>query len=342
MNGQSSSWLSIRAALPQGSVLGPLFFLIYINDLPEGLISEVKLFADDTSLLSIVNSVNTSAATLNNVLLKIQDWAYQWKVSFNPDRTKQAQEIIFSRKKNAATHSPLFFINSEIKLRLNQKHLDLTLDSKLSFNEQINDKIHQANKGVGLLRKLQTILPRNSLLTIYKSFKRPLLDYADVIYDQPSNASFAKKIESVQYNAALAITGAIKGSSREKLYQELGLEYLYRRRWARRFCLLYKVFSTGQPSYIYDLLPPLRSSRRHVNSFNLVTCKSEYFKNSFIPNVIYEWNELDPDICSSASYNLFRNTLLKFIRPLQRKRFSINDSVGLKLLTRLRLGFSHL
>ena len=134
-------------------------------------------------------------------------------MSFNPDRTKQAQEIIFSRRKNAATHPPLFFNNSEIKLSSNQKHFGLTLYSKLSFNEHINDKIHQANKGVGLLRELQTILPRNSLLTIYKSFIRPLLDYADVIYDQPSNASFSKKIESVQYNSALAITGAIKGSS---------------------------------------------------------------------------------------------------------------------------------
>ena len=121
------------------------------------------------------------------------------------------------------------------------------------------------------------------------------------------------------------------------MYQELGLEYLYRRRWARRFCLLYKVFSTGQPSYIYDLLPPLRSSRRHVNSFNLVTCKSEYFKNSFIPNVIYEWNKLDPDIRSSASYNLFRNILLKFIRAVPNKTFNINDSVGGKLLTKLYL-----
>ena len=116
-------------------------------------------------------------------------------------------------------------------------------------------------------------MPRNSLLTIYKWFIRPLLDYADVIYDQVSNAAFSKKIEPVQYNAVLAITGAIKGSSREKLYQELGMEYLYRRRWARRSCLLYKVFQTGQPSYIYDLLPPLRSFRRQVNSFNLVTCK---------------------------------------------------------------------
>ena len=79
-------------------------------------------------------------------------------------------------------------------------------------------------------------------MTIYKSFIRPLLDYTDVIYDQFSNASFTYKIESVQYNVALAITGAIKGSSREKLYQELGLEYLYRRRWARRLCLLYIKF----------------------------------------------------------------------------------------------------
>ena len=218
---QSSSWLSIRAGVPQGSVLGPLLFLIYINDLPEGLNSEVKLFADNTSLFSIVNCVNTSASTLNSDLLKIQDWEYQWKMSFNPNRTTEAQEIIFSRKKNATTHPPLFFSNSEIKLSSNQKHLGLTLDIKLSLNEHIDDKINQANKGVGLLQKLQAILSRNSLLTIYKSFIRPLLDYADVIYDQPSNVSFSKRIESVQYNAALAITGAIKGFSREKLYQEL-------------------------------------------------------------------------------------------------------------------------
>ena len=217
----------IRAGGPQESVLDPLFFLIYINNLPEGLNSEVKLFADDTSLFSIVNCVNTSASTLNSDLLKIQDWAYQWKMSFNPDRTKQAQEIIFSRKKNATTHPPLFFNNSEIKLSSNQKHLGLTLDSKLSFNEHINDKIHQANKGVGLFRRQQTFLPCTSLLTIYKSFIRLLLDYAYVIYDQPSNASFSKKIESAQYNAALAIPGNIKGSCHEQLCQEIGLEYLY-------------------------------------------------------------------------------------------------------------------
>ena len=97
---------------------------------------------------------------------------------------------------------------------------------------------------------------------------------------------------NIMWNVDIALTVAIKGCSREKLYQELGLAYLYRRRWARRLCLLYEVFSTGQPSYINDLLPPLRSSGRHINFFNLVACKSEYLKNSFISNVIYEWNKV--------------------------------------------------
>ena len=127
---------------------------------------------------------------------------------------------------------------------------------------------------------------------------------------------FPKKKRIIQCNMAVAITGTIKGSFHEKLCQKLGLGYFYRRRWAKRMCLLYKVFSTGHPSYIYDLLPSMRSFRRHVNSFNMVSCKSE-FKNSFNPNVINEWNKLDPSIRSSTSYNLFRNTLLKFISPAQ-------------------------
>ena len=86
----------------------------------------------------------------------------------------------------------------------------------------------------------------------------------------------------------------------------------------------------------------MRNSCRHVNSFNTVSCKSEYFKNFFIPNVINAWSKLDSNIRSSTLYNLSRNTFLKFIRPVQRKTFNNNDSVGVKLLTRLGLGFSHL
>ena len=111
-----------------------------------------------------------------------------------------------------------------------QKHLGLILDTKLCFVEHLNQKISKANKGIGTIKGLRNYLPRNSLLTIYKSLIRPHLDYGDVIYDQPNIETFNQKMESVQYNAALAITGAIKGASRERLYQELGFESMKDRR----------------------------------------------------------------------------------------------------------------
>ena len=96
------------------------------------------------------------------------------------------------------------------------------------------------NKTISLLRKLQNNLPRAPLVTIYKSSVRPHLDYGDILYDQKFNNSFRERLESIQYNATLAITGAIRGSSREKLYQELGFESLQRRRWYRKLCLFFK------------------------------------------------------------------------------------------------------
>ena len=98
LNGQSSKWQNADAGVPQGSVLGPLFFLIYINGLPQGLHSDVKLFADETSLFSVMHDADASSATLNNDIVKIQKWAYNWKISFNTDRNKQAQEVIFQER----------------------------------------------------------------------------------------------------------------------------------------------------------------------------------------------------------------------------------------------------
>ena len=104
------------------------------------------------------------------------------------------------------------------------------LDTKLDFQEHLKSIFSKINKTIGVLRKLHHILPTSPLLTIYKSFIRPHLDYGDIIYDQAYNASFHQKLDSIQYNAALAITGAIREKSKEKLYDELGLETLEKRR----------------------------------------------------------------------------------------------------------------
>ena len=123
-----------------------------------------------------------------------------------------------------------------------QKHLGVTLDLKLTFEEHLLNVFKTVNRTIGLIRKLQNVLPRITLVTIYKAFVRSHLDYGDIFYNQAFNNFFHDRLESIQYNACLTIMGAIRGTSREKLYQELGLEPLRRRRWYRKLCLFYKVF----------------------------------------------------------------------------------------------------
>ena len=195
LNGQNSSWKNILTGIPQGSVLGPLLFLIYINDLPNGIESICKIFADDTSLFSEVKDATVSHTQLINDLNKISKWAFQWKMLFNPDPSKQAIEIRFSHKRDNVSYPSLVFNDNKVQLANSQKHLGLILDSKLDFNEYIDNKINKCNKVIGIMKKLSLILSRKSLPTIYKSFVRPNLDYADIIYDKPFNELLKEKLK---------------------------------------------------------------------------------------------------------------------------------------------------
>ena len=258
------------------------------------------------------------------------------------DVSKQAQKVICSRKKNINNHLVVLFNNLPINRKSIQKHLGLLLDEKLNFSEHIKEKLKKVNKSINLLRKLNLTLPRSSLLLIYKSFIRFHLDYGDIVYGQLNDSYLSEKIESLQYNAALAITGAIKGSSKEKLYQELGFESLKDRRWMRKLCYLSKVISSKRPSYLFDMLPSLQRSQRNQGFFQPLLCRIEIFKNSFLPYTINEWNKLDPQIRRIDSYVGFRKKLISFFEPTENKNFSIYGTSGIKLLNRLRVDFRHL
>ena len=212
------------AGAPQGSSLGPLLFLIFINNIPVNPGCNVKIFADETSLFSLVHDPNKSSAKLGRDLGRIARWAHQWKISFNPDPSKQAVEVYFSWKINSLDKPPVYFNNKSEASCETHKHSGLLLDKRLTFDRQIEEVILRANKGVGLITLLRRYLRRNSLLNIYNAFIRPHLDYGDVVYDFPGNASFMQKLESVQYNASLVITGCFCGTSRNTVYSELGLE----------------------------------------------------------------------------------------------------------------------
>ena len=202
-------------------------------------------------------------------------------MSFNPEVTKQTQEVVFSCKSQKVTHPTAYFNNYPVKRDSSQKHLGIHLDEKLDFINHIQEKISKANKGVGIIEKLNNTPPKKVQLTLYKSFVRPHLDYGDVIYDQPSNESL--KLETVQYNAALAITGSIQGTLEVKLYKEFGLELLKSRRWFRSLCCFYNIKTFGLPSYLSNLISASAHSYSTLNSEDVVTyhCRTDAFKYSF-------------------------------------------------------------
>ena len=183
-------------------------------------------------------------------------------------------------------------------------------------------------------------------MTIYKSFIRPHLDYGDIIYDQPDNENFCQKLESFQYNAALAITGAIKGTSQDKLYKELGLETLRFRRKFRRLCTLFRIMSSGLPKYLFNLIPSDTHlyNTRGFNKIGTYYCRTEAFKKSFFPHTIIDWNNLPIKLRTSKSLLSFRRNLLNSDegRPPPKPIYNIHNPAGIKFLTRLRLGLSHL
>ena len=196
---------------------------------------------------------------------------------FDHDLSKQAQEVMFSRKIKKLLHPTLLFNNVLLNNSLFQKHLSLTLDIKLNFSEHIKSITRKVSKTTGLSRKFQQMLPRSSLLTIYKTFIRSQSDYADIIYDQAYNSAFHDKLESIHYNACLTITGTIRGTSTEKLYQELGLESLKSRRWFRKLCHFYKMFNEKPPSCLFKLIPNFNRVYNTRLSYNIPKIKVGHF-----------------------------------------------------------------
>ena len=153
----------------------------------------------------------------------------------------------------------------------------------MDFHEHLQNVFKKINKIISLLRKLQNNLPRAPLVTIHKPFIKPNLDYGDILHDQKFNNSFHENLESIQYNAALAITGVIRGSSRETFYQELGFKSLQQQRWYRKICLFYRMMKNQSPKYLFELIPTARQvyMTRYNKSIPLLNVKHDYFKNPF-------------------------------------------------------------
>ena len=331
--------------MPQGSVLGPLFFLVYINDLPENVSCSVKLFADDTSLFSVVKNEYDTGLDMNRDLEKIRMWAWQWKMLFNADKT---EEVIFSWKRTKPHHPILKLGNEEVKTSSEHKHLGMILDHKLDFQSHIREVILKARRGIGLIKYLSKYVSREVLDQVYKLYIRPHLDYGDIIYhrfDPEMHLEITRKLEQVQYSAALAVTGTWRGTSRQKLYEELGWETLYHRRWYRRLTHFFCLRRSKSPEYLFNEIPQERQltySLRNPSAYEQPAARTVRFSNTYFRNTLFEWNSLDSETQNATTIAQFKKKLLSIIRPVKNSTYRISDISGIRLLTRLRLQFSAL
>ena len=318
LNGQASEWQMVSSGVPQGSVLGPLLFLIYINDIVDNINCDVRLFADDKSLFSIVNDATQTALKISEDLDKIKKWALQWKMEFNADKT---EEVIFSAKKQQPFHPSIEPGNQIITRKNEHKHLGVILDSKLNFQSQVREAVIKARRGISLIKYLSKYFSRDVLDEVYKLYVRPHLDYGDIIYhkfDQDMRSTVTKSIEQAQYTAALANTGAWKGTSRQKIYEELGWESMYDRRWYRRLCHFVQLRQSKTPEYLFNEIPPERQIPymiRNLRNYDPNFCRTNRFSNSYFRNTIYEFNLLNSEIRNSKSISEFKGKLLSVIRP---------------------------
>lgn len=336
----SSSVLPINAGVPQGSILGPLLFLIYINDIVNNIEANIRLFADDTSLYIIVDDPATSATILNRDLSSILAWSRLWLVSFNPSKT---ESLLFSRKRNKPAHPPLYFNNTPVSQVPNHKHLGVNLSEDTKWSTHVSTNINNAWKRIGMLKSLKFLISRSGLEKLYLSLIRPLLEYADVVWD---NCSVELKknndIEAVQNEAARIVTGATKFCNIDKLLKDLNWETLAERRRKHRLTLFYKMKNQISPNYLSNLIPQQPDQPYHLRARTDVPniyCNTQSYANSFLPLTIRQWNTLSPELRNSQSLGEFKRKLT-VKRQIPSDRFNVGNRKNQINHARLRLGCS--
>ena len=183
LNGISSEWREINAGVPQGSILGPLLFLVFINDIVDDIESQINLFADDTSLMMPIENIDSSFRALSNDLIKLSVWAKQWLVSFNANKTVY---MIFSLRKQNRNYPCLKFNDVTLKQVTTHTHLGITFNSKMTWHNHINRISEKASKVINMLKRIRHLIPRSCLEQSYKTLVLPIIEYGDVVYDNLS------------------------------------------------------------------------------------------------------------------------------------------------------------
>ena len=307
VNGENSKWAPVLSGVPQGSVIGPILFLIYINDLPRDVGSTVRLFADDTIMYRTINS-ERDGVSLQQDLNQLAAWEEKWQMKFHP---KKCSVIRITRRKKPIICD--YILHGHIlESKTDSKYFGVEINNKLCWNNHIDNICKKANSSLAFLRRNLQISQSHIKSQAYTTLVRPQLEYAAAVWD-PYTKEKQEQLEMVQRRAARYVCNNYsREASVTEMLQGLRWRSLLQRRTDIRLVLFYKcLHGLVALDIISDLISQTRTSR-HRNSISFFPSinSKDYLQQSFLPWTVIEWNSLPASIVLSPTIDSFKNGIL--------------------------------
>jgi hypothetical protein len=297
-----SEWKFVTSGVPQGSLLGPVLFLIYINDLDNNLISKLAKFADDTKLCKSMNSLD-DMHSLQTDLDKLHEWSVKWQMTFNVDK------CVVMHVGSNNVNSSYVLGNNNLKSSNKEKDLGIIMDNSFKFSEQCNTAIKNANRTLGLIKR--TIKSRNKevIIKLYKALVRPKLEYCVQAW-RPFLKKDIDNLERVQRRATKIITEC-RNQNYETRLKTLNLISLEDRRTRGDLIQVFKLIKGIDKVDYRNFFQLAECSRTRGHKFKIIKVRSrlEIRRNFFSMRVVNEWNKLPSLVVEAESVDSFKNRL---------------------------------
>lgn len=311
VNGSLSNSQSLTCGIPQGTILGPLLFLIYINDLPNCLsISKPRMYADDTHLTFASNCVDTINEVLNRDLAKVNEWLIANKLTLNASKTEFM--LIGSRQRLCTfDKSPSLSIDDKsIKHVSSSKSLGVHIDENLSWNVHIETIAKKIASGLGALKRCRRFVPQSTLHSVFNALIQPHFDYCSVVWGH-CNKTLFDKLQKLQNRAARILTFSSYDTNAGLLFERLGWKRLESQRQIQEAVMVYKSLNGLVPTYLQSIFTDRSNITQYelrdtVGKLAVPLPRTNYLKNSFGYQGAVLWNSLPPNLRQAQTLNGFR------------------------------------
>ena len=302
LNGCRSNLVPVASGVPQGSVLGPVLFLLYINDLPDVVTSQIKMFADDAKVFSSIADP-TAAVGMQADLDALVAWSDTWQMTFNEDKCK----VMHIGPRNCAYsyHMRGHHLDSTQV----EKDLGIQIDHLLKFRQQAAAAVAKANRMLAIIRRSFATINEETLPLLYKSLVRPHLEYGSLVWG-PFNRADEKAVERVQRRATRLVI-SIRHLDYQSRLRILKLPSLYYRRRRGDMINMYQMLRGGVDVDAAGLLTLNSAGRTRGHSMKLRKPRgsSRIRQNSFAIRAVNEWNGLPDTVVNSPSVSSFKSRL---------------------------------